>query len=66
MRGTLIIVAAAIVVFIILTIEELAPVFGASKVRDGFDIIASAVGSSCAILTFVLLRRFIVRAKIES
>jgi len=62
-RGTLIMVAAAIAVFIVLTIEELAPVFGASKVRDGFDIIASAVGSSCAILTFLLLRRFLLSTK---
>lgn len=60
-RGLRIIIAAAVVVFIILAIEELAPIFSASKVRDGYDIIASALGSSCAVLTFVLLRKAIRR-----
>jgi hypothetical protein len=65
-RGMRIILATAIGVFIILTIEELAPVFGASKVRDGHDIIASALGSFCAILTFHALRRAVSRRKSET
>lgn len=62
-RPMQLVAATAIGVFIILTIEELAPVFGASKVRDGNDIIASAFGSFCAILTFLLLRRVASRGK---
>ena len=52
-KGMIIILATAIGVFIILTIEEFAPVFGASKVRDGYDIVASAFGSSCAVLRYI-------------
>ena len=62
-KGMRIVLATATVVFVILTIEELAPVFGASKVRDGYDIVASAFGSSCAILTFLFLTRVISRKK---
>jgi hypothetical protein len=65
-RGMQIVLATAAGVFIILTIEELAPVFGVSKVRDGSDIIASALGSSCAILTFHFLRRAVSRRKNEA
>jgi hypothetical protein len=65
-REMQIILATAVGVFIILTIEELAPVFGASKVRDGNDIIASALGSFCAILTFHFLRRAVPRRKNET
>ena len=61
-KGTAIIVATAISVFAILTIEEVTSILGVSAVRDGHDIIASALGSSCAILTFLLLRK-IMRPK---
>jgi hypothetical protein len=50
----------AIIVFIILTIEEIKPFFNASVVYDIYDIMANGLGSICAILTFELfLRRFI-------
>jgi hypothetical protein len=52
--------AVAIIVFIILTIEEIKPFFHASVVYDIYDIMASGLGSIFAILTFELfLRRFI-------
>jgi hypothetical protein len=50
--GRLIIYASSIMVFIILTIEELKPIWGASTHYDPFDILASGVGSFLAILTF--------------
>ena len=50
----------AIIVFIILTIEEIKPFFNASVVYDIYDIMANGLGSIFAILTFELfLRRFI-------
>jgi hypothetical protein len=52
--------AVAIIVFIILTIEEIKPFFNASVVYDIYDIIANGLGSIFAILTFELfLRRYI-------
>lgn len=65
-KGTQVVVATAIGVFIILTIEEGASIIGVSKVRDGYDVIASAFGSSCAILTFLFLRRIISRGENEA
>jgi hypothetical protein len=50
----------AIIVFIILTIEEVKPFINASKVYDIYDIMANGLGSIFAILTFELfVRRFI-------
>jgi hypothetical protein len=54
-RGRLIVVSSAIVVFIILAIEELKPMWDASTHYDSYDIIASGIGSLLAILTFELL-----------
>jgi len=63
-HGRLIVVSSAIVVFIILTIEELKPMWGASTHYDSYDIIASGVGSLLAILTFELLN-FLKRKKLS-
>jgi len=63
-RGRLLVVSSAIVVFIILTIEELKPMWGASTHYDSYDIIASGVGSLLAILTFELLN-FLKRKKLS-
>jgi hypothetical protein len=53
----------AIIVFIILTIEEVKPFFDASKVYDIYDIMANGLGSIFAILTFELFfRRFIKKS----
>ena len=44
-------------VFIVLTIEEIKPMWGASTFFDIFDIAASAVGSMLAIAVYELVRR---------
>ncbi len=54
-RGRLIVYLSSIAVFIILMMEELTPMWGASTHYDSFDIIASGVGSLLAIVTFELL-----------
>jgi hypothetical protein len=63
-RGRLIVVSSAIVVFIILAIEELKPMWGASTYFDSYDIIASGIGSLLAILTYELLY-FLKRKKLS-
>lgn len=54
-HGRLIVYTISFAVFAILTIEELKPMWGASTYFDKFDIIASGVGSTLAILTYELL-----------
>jgi hypothetical protein len=54
-HGRLIVYSSSIAVFIILSIEEINPMWGASTHYDSFDIIASAVGSIFTIVTFELL-----------
>jgi len=56
-KSRLIIYVISIIVFIILTIEELKPFFSASKTYDIYDIIASGFGSIIAILTFELITK---------
>ncbi len=53
----------SILVFIILTIEELKPMWGASTQYDLFDILASGLGSLLAILTFEIFIGKIVKNK---
>ena len=53
--GRLIVYSSSIAVFVILTIEELKPMWGASTYYDIFDIIASRVGSILNIFTYELL-----------
>ena len=48
---------SSIAVFAILMIEEIKPMWGANTYYDTFDIIASAVGSIIAIITFELLKK---------
>ena len=50
--GRLIVHASSFVIFLILTIEELKPMWGASTYYDPFDVLASGLGSVLAILTF--------------
>lgn len=57
-RGRTSIYLWSFVVFTILLIEELKPMWGASTHYDTFDIIASGVGSTLAILTYELLTAF--------
>ena len=54
-HGRLIVYSSSIAVFVILTIEELKPMWGASTYYDIFDIIASGVGSILSIFTYELL-----------
>lgn len=60
-KARLIIYVVSILVFIILTIEELKPMWGASMQYDLFDILASGLGSLLAILTFEIFIGKIVK-----
>ena len=51
----LIIYISSFLVFIVLTVEELKPMWGASTHYDSFDILASGLGSILAVLTFELV-----------
>ena len=51
----LIVYISSILVFIILVVEELMPIWGASTHYDLFDIIASGIGSLLAITIFELI-----------
>jgi len=53
-HGRLIVYTISIVVFIILMIEELKPMWGASTSYDAFDIIASGLGSILTMATYEL------------
>jgi len=56
--GRLIVYVSAFVVFIILMIEEIKPMWGANEFYDFYDIIASGVGSLLTIMTYELLILF--------
>ena len=55
--GRLLVYLSSALVFIILTIEEIKPMWGASSHYDRYDIVASAVGSLLAIGIFELISR---------
>ncbi len=54
-HGRLIVCISALIVFIILMIEEVKPMFEASETYDIYDIIASGLGSFFTIITYELL-----------
>jgi hypothetical protein len=56
-RSRLFVFAGASLVFLVLTVEELRPMWGASTHYDLYDIVASAVGSAAAILVYELIIR---------
>ena len=56
-RGRIYAILFSSAVFVILAIEEIKPMWGASTVFDVFDIAASAVGSLLAIAIYELLRK---------
>ena len=60
-HGRLLVYSGSIAVFAILTMEELKPMWGANTYYDIFDIVASGVGSTLAILTYELLKLIKVR-----
>ena len=55
-----------IIVFIILTIEEIKPFFNASTVYDIYDIMANGLGSVFAILTFELFLGRFIKLKLKN
>lgn len=61
--GRLLVYTFSIAVFVILMIEELKPMWGASTYYDTFDIIASGVGSTLAILTYELFLLIKIRRR---
>ena len=54
-KARILIYSVSILVFFILSIEEVSPMWGASTQYDLFDILASGIGSILAILTFELI-----------
>jgi len=54
-NGRQIIYASAIIISIILTVEEYKSVWGASVQYDKYDIIASIIGSLLAIFTYEII-----------
>jgi len=54
-KARIIFYSVSILVFFILSIEEVSPMLGASTQYDLFDILASGIGSILAILTFELI-----------
>jgi len=55
--GRLIVHVSSVLVFTILAIEEIHPIWGASTYYDPFDIWASGLGSILSIVTFELVAR---------
>ena len=56
-NGRLIVYVGSVLVFTILAIEEIIPMWGASTYYDSFDILASGLGSILSIITFELIAR---------
>ena len=56
-RGRLFAYLSALLVFLVLTVEELRPMWGASTVYDIFDVAASALGSLAAVSIYEIIRR---------
>ncbi|MEI6138767.1 MAG: hypothetical protein WCP85_05870 [Mariniphaga sp.] len=54
-KARIIVYSVSILIFAILTTEEIYPILGASTQFDLFDILASAIGSISAILTFEII-----------
>ena len=57
-HGRSFVYVVASIVFFILAIEEVAPMWGASTHYDIYDIIASAIGSLLAVLTFEFIQKY--------
>jgi hypothetical protein len=53
--GRIIVFISSLLIFVILTIEEIRPMWGASTHYDSYDILASGLGALLAILTFELI-----------
>jgi len=62
-KARIIVYTISILVFFILTAEEIHPMWGASTQYDLYDILASAVGSLLSILTFELITKRRIKSK---
>jgi len=56
-NGRLIVYVGSALVFTILAIEEISPMWGASAYYDPFDILTSGLGSILSLITFELIAR---------
>lgn len=56
-NGRLIVYVSSVLVFAILAIEEITPIWGASTYYDSLDIWATGLGSILSIFTYELLAR---------
>jgi len=56
-NGRLIVYVGSVLVFVVLAIEELIPMWGASTHYDALDILASGLGSALSIITYELMAR---------
>ncbi len=56
-NGRLVVYLGSVLVCVILAIEELIPMWGASTHYDSIDILASGLGSLLSIITFELVAR---------
>ena len=56
-NGRLVVNVSSVLVFTILAIEEINPIWGASTYYDPLDILASGLGSISSIITFELMTR---------
>jgi hypothetical protein len=56
-NGRIVVYVSSVLVFTILAIEEIIPIWGASTYYDPFDILASGLGSISSIITFELMAR---------
>ena len=56
-NGRLIVYLGSVLVFVILAIEEITSMWGASTHFDSFDILASGLGSLLSVTTFELIAR---------
>ena len=54
-HGRVIAYMSSALVFLVLTIEEIKPMWGASEHFDSFDILASGLGSLLSISTFEII-----------
>jgi len=59
-KGRLIVHVGSLLVFMILAVEEIIPMWGASTYYDPFDILASGLGSILSIITFEVMIRIAV------
>ncbi len=62
----LLVYLSSVIIFLILAIEELIPMWGASTHYDRFDIVASGIGSLLAIITFELIVSRRKKIKLQS